>query len=135
MIGCKHWCQDELWDIEDVLQTSNKEKKMQRDNLDSNIRFCQQLVLSANEKNKLVKNRNIKIAFLSLPLLPGFDLFLNSLNSISRCWRNIAPKSDEGRINVKRYVKNNLEKVLTSGYRRCVNQTLWCGEVIRSQNA
>ena len=33
----------------------------------------------SKRKNKPVKNRNIKIVFLLLPLLPGFDLFISSL--------------------------------------------------------
>ena len=36
-------------------------------------------VLSANEKTNFTKTRNVKIAFLLLPLLSGFDLFMNSL--------------------------------------------------------
>ena len=36
-------------------------------------------ILSANEKTNFTKTRNVKIAFLLLPLLSGFDLFMNSL--------------------------------------------------------
>ena len=56
-------------------RTTNKEKSASRIILTLTSSFD----LSANEKNELVKNRNVRIKFLLLPLLPGFDSFLNSL--------------------------------------------------------